>query len=50
MARMAAVTDRDETLALAIDDLKKACELEPENVDAQWFLAQSIITKGEIAA
>jgi len=50
MARMGAVTDRDESLAQAIDDLEKAQKLEPGNVDAYRYLAQAVITKGGISA
>jgi tetratricopeptide (TPR) repeat protein len=48
MTVLGAVTDPDESLARAIDDLKKAQELEPNNVDAYWYLAQAVITKGQI--
>jgi len=47
---LGAVTDLDESLARASDDLKKVQELEPNNVDAYWYLAQAVITKGEMLA
>ena len=50
MTRMGAVTDPDESITRAIDDMEKARELEPENVDIYWHLAQAAITKGEILA
>ncbi|MFQ6034444.1 MAG: tetratricopeptide repeat protein [Sedimentisphaerales bacterium] len=50
LARMGAVTAPDELLAEAIDDLQKARELDPNNVDAYWYLAQAAIEKGEILA
>ena len=50
LARLGAVTDPDKSLAQAIDDLKKVHELEPNNVDAYWYLAQAVKTKGHILA
>ena len=50
MASMGAVTNRDESLALAVDDLKKVQEYEPNNIDAYWYLAMVTITKGELLA
>ena len=50
LTKQGAVTDPDELLARAIDDLKKVQELQPDNIDAYWYLAQAIITKGEILA
>ena len=50
MAGMGAVTNRDESLAQAIDDLKKVQEFEPNNIDTYWHLAKAIVTKGEIIA
>ncbi|MHC4173917.1 MAG: hypothetical protein ACYST5_13390, partial [Planctomycetota bacterium] len=50
MAGMGAVTDRDESIAKAIDDLKKVQELEPNNIDTYWYLAQAIVAKGKILA
>ena len=50
ITRMGAVTDPDESLDRAIGDLEKVRELEPNNVDAYWYLAQATITKGEILA
>jgi len=48
--RMGAFTDPNESLARAIDDLKKVQELEPDNIGACWHLAQALITKGQILA
>jgi tetratricopeptide (TPR) repeat protein len=50
MASLGAVTNRDESLAQAVDDLKKVQELEPNNIDAYWYLARAAVTKGEIFA
>lgn len=50
IARLGAVADPDASLLRAIDDLEKARELEPTNVDTYGYLAQTIITKGEILA
>ncbi len=47
MARLGMVTDRDESLAKAIADLKKIQELEPENSQALLYLARAAMTKGE---
>lgn len=50
LAALGAVTNPDEALEQAINDLKKVQELHPENVDAYWFLAQAVKTKGQILA
>jgi len=50
IARLGAVTDPNASLSKAVDDLEKARELEPNNVDIYLYLAQSFITKGEILA
>jgi len=50
MASLGAVTNRDESLAQAVDDLKKIQEFEPNNIDAYWYLARAAVTKGEIFA
>ena len=50
IAGRGAVTDPNESLTRAIDDLENVRELEPNNVDAYWYLAQAIITKGNILA
>ncbi|MHC4653809.1 MAG: tetratricopeptide repeat protein [Planctomycetota bacterium] len=50
LAGLGAVTDPDESLTLAIDDLKKVQELEPNDVDAYWYLAQAVKIKGQILA
>jgi tetratricopeptide (TPR) repeat protein len=49
-ARLGAVTDPNASLSKAVDDLEKARELEPNNVDIYRYLAQALITKGEILA
>ncbi|MHC4622894.1 MAG: tetratricopeptide repeat protein [Planctomycetota bacterium] len=48
LTRMGTAADRDESLDLAMDDLKQVQELERDNVDAYLHLAQAIITRGEI--
>ena len=50
MASLGAVTNSDESLAQAVDDLKKIQEFEPNNIDAYWYLARAAVTKGEIFA
>jgi len=50
LAALGAVTDPDESLARAVEDLEKAQELEPNNVDTYWYLAQAVKTKGQILA
>jgi tetratricopeptide (TPR) repeat protein len=50
IARLGAVTDPNASLSKAIDDLEKARELEPTNADTYHYLAQALITKGEILA
>jgi tetratricopeptide (TPR) repeat protein len=50
IARLGAVTDPNASLSKAIDDLEKARELEPTNADTYYYLAQALITKGEILA
>jgi len=50
MASLGAVTNPDESLAQAVDDLKKIQEFEPNNVDAYWYLARAAVTKGELFA
>ncbi len=50
MASLGAVTNRDESLAQAVDDLKKIQEFEPNNIDAYWYLARAAVTKGELFA
>ena len=48
MAVLGTVTNKDELLEQAVDDLKKVQEYEPNNVDAYWYLSQAAVTKGEI--
>jgi len=50
MASMGAVTNRDETISQAVDDLNKVLEYEPNNIDTYWYLAMATLTKGEILA
>ncbi|MHC4912307.1 MAG: tetratricopeptide repeat protein, partial [Planctomycetota bacterium] len=50
MTKLGVVTDRDESLGRAMDDLEKVRELEPGNVDAYWHLAQAAIAKGGLLA
>ncbi len=50
MARQGAVTNKDEVLTQAVNDLKKAQELDPNNIDTYWHLARAAITKGELLA
>ncbi len=50
IAKMQAVADPNEYLTQAIEDLKKVQKLQPENIDAYWYLAQATITKGDILA
>jgi tetratricopeptide (TPR) repeat protein len=49
-AKQGAVTDPEESLARATDDLKKVLELDPNNVDAYWYLAQAVTERGEVYA
>ena len=48
MVAMREVSDADESLAQAIDDLEKVQELEPGNVEVCWYLARAAMTKGDI--
>ena len=50
IANMGGVTNPDELLAKSTEDMEKVKELEPENIDACWYLAQTIIAKGELFA
>ncbi len=50
IAKMGAVADPNEYLTKAIVDLKKVLELDPGHIDAYWYLAQTIITRGNILA
>lgn len=50
LASMGAVTNRDESINQAVDDLKKVHEYDPNNIDAYWYLAMATVTKGEILA
>jgi tetratricopeptide (TPR) repeat protein len=50
MTKRGAFTDPDESLARAINDLKKMQELEPDNIDSYWYLAQAAIEKGRLLA
>jgi len=50
MAKAGMVTNADETLALAVGDLEKVRELEPDNVRIYLYLAQAEVAKSEILA
>jgi len=49
-ARMGAAPDREQLLAKATGDLRKVLQLQPDNVEASWYLAQAAIIEGEILA
>jgi len=48
--QMGAFPDPDQPLQQAVDSLQKVRELEPDNIDAAWYLAQAILARGEIMA
>jgi tetratricopeptide (TPR) repeat protein len=48
LVRMGASADQDESIGRAIDDLKRVQQLEPDNAHAYRYLAQAIITRGEL--
>ncbi|UCF44011.1 MAG: tetratricopeptide repeat protein [Planctomycetota bacterium] len=50
MARLGAVTDREESLERAIGDLERVRELEQGSVEVYSHLAQAVITKGNLLA
>ncbi len=50
MTKMGAFSNPDQSLARAVDDLKKVQEFEPANVDSYLYLAQAEIEKGELLA
>lgn len=50
MATIGAVADPNESLTQAVADLKKVQELEPNNIDAYWYLAKALKKRGEILA
>jgi tetratricopeptide (TPR) repeat protein len=50
MASRGAVTDPDKILEEAIQDLKKAQELDPTNTSVAWQLARAFIAKGDMLA
>jgi len=50
MARLGMVTNADETLVLAVGDLEKVRELEPENVQIYRYLANAAVAQGEVLA
>ncbi len=50
MARLGAVTNKDESLEAAVSDLDKARELEPESIDSYLFLGRVAVAKGDIFA
>jgi len=50
MVRLGMVTDKDESLARAMADLKKLRELDPKNIQSFLYLARATVIKGEIFA
>ena len=50
MVSIGAVTNRDEPLAQAVEDLKKVRDFDQSNIDAYWYLARAAVIKGEIFA
>lgn len=50
MAGMGTVTNPDEVLAKAVEDLTKVQQLDPNNIQAYLYLARSIATKGDVLA
>jgi tetratricopeptide (TPR) repeat protein len=50
MASLGTVTDPDESLARAVDDLKKVQEYDPNNIYAFLYLARAAVTRGELFA
>jgi tetratricopeptide (TPR) repeat protein len=50
MASLGTVTDKDESLEQAVNDLKKVQEYEPNNIDVYWYLARVAVIKGDIFA
>ena len=47
---MGAVTNRDEAISQAVNDLNQVLEYDPNNIDAYWYLAMATVTKGEVLA
>jgi tetratricopeptide (TPR) repeat protein len=50
MASLGTVTDPDESLARAVDDLQKVREHAPKNTHAYLHLARAAVTRGELFA
>ena len=50
MASLGTVTNPDESLAQAVDDLKKVQEYDPNNIYAFLYLARAAVTRGELFA
>lgn len=50
MAGMGTVTNPDEVLAKAVEDLTKVQQLDPNNIQAYLYLARAIVTKGDVLA
>ncbi|MFH1615668.1 MAG: tetratricopeptide repeat protein [Planctomycetota bacterium] len=48
MARLGQSANRDQSISEAIEDLEKFKKLEPKNIEAYWYLAQSTLTKGDL--
>ena len=50
MVNQGAVIDKDKSLDQAIGDLERAKEIEPDNINIYWYLANTITTRGDIFA
>jgi tetratricopeptide (TPR) repeat protein len=49
-AALGTVTNPDDVLAQAVEDLKKVQQLDPNNIQAYLYQARAIVTKGQILA
>ncbi|MBW8001983.1 MAG: tetratricopeptide repeat protein [Planctomycetes bacterium] len=49
-AQRGALTDPNESLAIAVTNLKKAVELQPDNIEAYKYLAETIEEQGRLLA
>jgi len=47
MARLGAVTNKDESMDQALSDLEKVRQLEPESIDSYLFLGRIAVIKGD---
>ncbi len=50
MVSTGAVTNRDEVIVEAINDLETAKKLDQNNINVYWYLARAVVTQGEINA